>query len=69
MEEWINQALDTPGVSITLLAALLLLGLLSAAASTCCSLPVVGAIAGYVGASESNRKRDIRVAALSFAAG
>ena len=69
VQEWINQALETPGVGISLLAALLLLGLLSAAASSCCSLPVVGAIAGYVGASEGNRKRDIRVAALSFAAG
>jgi cytochrome c-type biogenesis protein len=69
MQEWINQALETPGVSITLLVALLLLGLLSAAASTCCSLPVIGAIAGYVGASESNKKRDVKIAALSFAAG
>jgi cytochrome c-type biogenesis protein len=69
VQEWINQALETPGVGITLLAALLFLGLLSAAASACCSLPVIGAIAGYVGASESNRKRDIKVAALSFVVG
>jgi cytochrome c biogenesis protein CcdA len=51
------------------LAALLLLGALSAAASSCCSLPVVGAITGYVGAGESTRRRDITIAALSFAAG
>jgi cytochrome c-type biogenesis protein len=69
MQEWINQALETPGVGITLLAALLLLGLLSAVASGGCSLPVIGAIAGYVGASEGSRKRDTAVVALSFAAG
>jgi cytochrome c-type biogenesis protein len=69
MQEWINQALSAPGMGITLLAALLLLGVLSAAASSACNLPVIGAIAAYVGASERTRKRDVAVAALSFATG
>jgi cytochrome c-type biogenesis protein len=69
MHEWMNQALGAPGMGITLLAALLLLGVVSAAASSTCNLPVIGAIAAYVGASEGTRKRDVAVAALSFAAG
>lgn len=69
MQEWINHAIERPEVGITLLAALLLLGILSAAASSCCSLPVVGALAGYIGSGETNKKRDVTVAALSFVAG
>jgi cytochrome c-type biogenesis protein len=69
MQEWINQALGAPGMGITLLAATLLLGVLSAAASSACNLPVIGAIAAYVGAGEGTRRRDIAVTALSFATG
>jgi cytochrome c-type biogenesis protein len=69
MQEWITRALETPGIGITALAALLVLGVVSAAASTCCSLPVIGAITGYVGASGGNRRRDITIAALSFGIG
>ena len=69
MQDWIARTLETPGTGIPVLAALLLLGVLSAAASSCCSLPVVGAITGYAGASESTRRRDVAVAAVSFAAG
>ena len=69
MQEWISQALEAPAVGITVFAALLLLGILSAAASSCCSLPVIGAIAGYIGAGDSNRRRDIAAAAVSFLAG
>ena len=69
MQEWISRTLETPGTGIPVLAALVALGALSAAASSCCSLPVVGAITGYVGAGDGNRRRDITTAALSFAAG
>jgi cytochrome c-type biogenesis protein len=69
MQEWINQALEAPGISVTVVAALLLLGVISAVASSCCSLPMIGAIAGYVGGSEGSRRRDITVAAVSFAVG
>jgi cytochrome c-type biogenesis protein len=69
MQEWVSRALEAPGLGITALAALLVLGVVSAAASTCCSLPVIGAITGYVGASEGNRRRDITIAALSFGIG
>ncbi|MFH1220273.1 MAG: hypothetical protein V1694_07440 [Candidatus Eisenbacteria bacterium] len=56
MQEWINRALEAPGIGITVVAALVLLGMLSAVASTCCSLPVVGAITGYVGTGETTRR-------------
>jgi len=69
MQEWINRALEAPGIGITVVAALVLLGMLSAVASSCCSLPVVGAITGYVGTGETTRRRDITIAALSFSVG
>jgi cytochrome c-type biogenesis protein len=69
MQAWISRALESPALGIPGLAALLVLGVVSAAASTCCSLPVIGAITGYVGAGESTRRRDIAIAALSFCIG
>ena len=56
-------------MGITVVAALVLLGMLSAVASSCCSLPVVGAITGYIGTGETTRRRDITIAALSFSVG
>lgn len=69
MQAWIDRVLAAPHLGVTALAALLVLGAFSAVASTCCSLPVIGAITGYVGASEANRRRDITIAALSFLVG
>jgi len=69
MQAWISRALEAPGTGITVLGALVVLGMLSAAASSCCSLPVIGAITGYAGAGEATRRRDITIAAISFAAG
>ena len=69
MHEWINQALENPSIGLTMLVALFLLGVVSAAAASCCSLPVVGAITAYVGSSGSNKRRDIFTETLSFVLG
>jgi cytochrome c-type biogenesis protein len=69
MHAWIARALEAPGTGITVLGALFVLGMLSAAASSCCSLPVIGAITGYAGTGEVTRRRDIAIAALSFGLG
>lgn len=69
MQEWINQALESPSVSLTMLVALFLLGVISAAAAGACCLPVVGAITAYVGSSGHTKRRDIIIATLSFVLG
>ncbi len=68
MTEWIEQTLHTPGFNFAMLAASFLLGVFTAFVS-CCNVGVVGAIAGYTGASESNKKRDILTMAASFMVG
>ena len=55
MQEWINQTLGSPTISLVVLAASLLLGLV-AAVSSCCTLPVIGLIAGYSGTSSGQQK-------------
>lgn len=69
MQEWIAQILETPTLSLTVLAAAFLLGLLGAV-SSCCGLPVIAAIAGYSGSQVNRtRRRDVWVAGLAFMAG
>ncbi|MCX5752308.1 MAG: sulfite exporter TauE/SafE family protein [Candidatus Krumholzibacteria bacterium] len=48
MEEWIQQALSADRLGIISLSAAFLLGILGAL-SSCCTLPVIGAVAGYAG--------------------
>ncbi len=56
MEQWISQVLEAPSLSITVIAAAFLLGLLGSV-SSCCGLPVIAAIAGYSGAQGTTRNR------------
>lgn len=56
MELWLEKTLASDGASFLGLLAAFGLGLLGAAAS-CCSLPVVGAITGYSGASSQKPDR------------
>jgi len=49
MVPWIEHLLAADAVSVAIFPAVFLLGLLGAV-SSCCSLPVLGAVAGYAGA-------------------
>ena len=69
MQEWINQTLGSPGISLTVLAAVLLFGLVGAVSSSC-NLAVIGAIVGYSGTlNGKGKRRDILLGGLFFMVG
>ncbi len=69
MNEWINQALSNDHASIFVLAAVLLLGMLSV--FTCaCNFAIIGVVAGYSGASQESSKTKLVIwKGLSFLLG
>lgn len=69
MEEWINQLLDSPGISFSVFAASLLLGIIGSFTS-CCNYAILGAVAGYSAALGAGKKGGlIWLNAFSFMAG
>lgn len=66
---WANTALLQVGTSPMGLPLAFLLGLASAAASTCCTLPVFGAIVGYAGIRETTDRRSNLLVAGFFMIG
>ena len=66
MQEWINQTLESPAFSLTVLLAAFLLGLLSSIASACCSLPIFGALVGYSASREKTDRKATLLSALFF---
>ena len=70
MQEWINQYLQSPTFSLSALPAAFLLGLVGSVTWSCCSLPVIGVVAGYSGTlSERSERRNIVYGGLSFMLG
>lgn len=74
--DWIKEAtqyakdvFDSVGMGPMALPVALLLGLLSAVASACCTLPVLGAIVAYSGTRESSDKRTTWLSAAFFMLG
>ena len=67
--EWAMTALEQAGMSPMALQLAFLLGLASAVASTCCTLPVFGAIVGYAGMQETNDRRSNLFSAFFFMLG
>ncbi len=66
MEEWIKQVASSDATSLSVLPATLLLGFL-ASFTSCCTVPVIGAIAGYSGSlGGDGRKKAIWISALAF---
>ncbi len=65
MEEWINRTLETPQLGFAVLAAVFLLGIISAVIS-CCNIAVIGALAGYAGSRDHFRRRDTIMTAVGF---
>ena len=57
MLEWIKTTLENPTIGAPVLLAAFLLGVGGAIASTCCTLPVLGAIVGFAAKDEKRTSR------------
>ncbi len=69
MRAWIDQTLAAPTLGPAAFAAVFLLGLLGAVTS-CCALPVMGAVAGYAGTlSARQSRRELFLVGASFMLG
>jgi cytochrome c-type biogenesis protein len=67
--EWAKTVLEQTGFGPAALPLAFVLGLASAIASACCTLPLIGAIAGYSGTRADKDRRTKLLAALSFMLG
>jgi cytochrome c biogenesis protein CcdA len=69
MMEWAKTVFEQTGIGPAALPFAFLLGLFSAIACTCCTLPVLGAIVGYSGTRQEKGRRANLFAALFFMLG
>jgi len=69
LSDWARTTLGQVGTSPVTLPFAFLLGLASAVASSCCALPVLGAVVGYAGMQENIDKRSNLLAAFFFMIG
>jgi cytochrome c biogenesis protein CcdA len=67
--EWARTSLDQTGYGPAALPLAFVLGLVSAAASACCTLPLLGAVVGYSGARKDSDHRANVLTALFFMLG
>ena len=67
--EWVGTVFEQTGFRPAALPLAFLLGLVSAVASACCTLPVLGAIVGYSGTKKRSGHRSNLLAALCFMLG
>lgn len=67
--EWTRTAFDNVGLSPAAFPLAFLLGLVSAVASACCTLPVLGAVVGYSGTRQQVDRRTNLLTAFSFMLG
>lgn len=69
MEQWIQDTLSSEQMGIAVLPAVFLFGILGSL-SSCCTLPVIGAVAGYAsGLGEQRSRREILLVGLFFLLG
>jgi cytochrome c biogenesis protein CcdA len=69
LQGWIQQTLSAEQLGLAVFPAVFLLGFL-AAVTSCCSFPVLGAVAGYAGTlGAENRRRDLILVGLAFMIG
>lgn len=67
--EWTGNTFDNVGLSPVALPMAFLLGLVSAVASACCTLPVLSAVVGYAGTRQQQDWRTNLLTALFFMLG
>jgi len=69
VEEWIQHALSADRLGLAALPAAFLFGVLGSV-SSCCTLPVIGAVVGYAGGlGERRSRREILLVGLFFSLG
>jgi cytochrome c-type biogenesis protein len=67
MIEYFKEILQTPNISLISILALFVLGLVSAVASSCCNLAIIGVAAGYAGnVGQSERRRTLILSVIFF---
>ena len=69
MTQWITETLQSASMGPTALPLALLLGLVSALASACCTLPAMGMLVAYSGTREDASRRTAFASAISFMIG
>lgn len=69
MQEWIDQTLNSGTVGFAVPLAAFLLGLVSSITCACCTFPLLGAVAGYSGTTETRSRRATLFTALLFMLG
>ena len=69
MEQWIRHTLSADQAGLAVLPAAFLFGMLGSV-SSCCTLPVIGAVAGYAGGlGERRKRRELLLVGVFFSLG
>jgi cytochrome c biogenesis protein CcdA len=69
MMQWVTETLQSASMGPAALPLAFLLGLLSAVASACCTLPAMGMLAAYSGTREDANRRTAFASAIAFMIG
>jgi cytochrome c biogenesis protein CcdA len=69
MMQWVTETLQSASMGPVALPLALLLGLVSALASACCTLPAMGILVAYSGTREDANRKSAFAAAISFMIG
>lgn len=69
MMQWVTETLQSASMGPAALPLAFLLGLVSAAASACCTLPAMGMLVAYSGTREHANRQTAFTSAISFAVG
>ena len=69
MMQWVTETLQSASMGPAAVPLALLLGLVSAVASACCTLPAMGMLVAYSGTREDVNRRTAFASAISFMAG
>jgi cytochrome c biogenesis protein CcdA len=69
MMQWVTEALQSASMGLLALPLAFLLGLLSAVASACCTLPAMGMLVAYSGTREDANRKTAFASAIAFMIG
>jgi len=67
--QWVTETLKSASMGLTAVPLAFLLGLVSAVASACCTLPAMGMLVAYSGTRQDADRRTAFVSAISFMVG
>ncbi|MCX6903982.1 MAG: hypothetical protein NTW03_11010, partial [Verrucomicrobia bacterium] len=69
MTQWVTETLQSASMGPMALPLSFLLGLVSAVASACCTLPAMGMLVAYSGTREDTNRQTAFASAISFMLG